>query len=588
MSTLLTPRAVRAAPAPARREPRQSPAPRSPLAVHRAISLVALLGLFWPIMNAWGDIVSVPASGMAVVGMAGGGLWLAAALATAGSEEALARLDRWLLVLGLLVLAGSTATKLAGSSGYGTDEAAFEQSAASLLLHGHDPYGANLTAALSAFSTPSKYLTYTMTGGVVSTFGYPALPLLVVAPFVQLTGGGQAVPIADTFMLMLAVVFLYRQLPQAWRGLAIILGIGFPALAGFAYTGVNLIIAMTVLLIVAHRWTATGRGGRLSRGDWVRAVALGLALSCNQLAWFMAPFLLTGIYLIRAADLGPGRAAGVVERYLAAAAATFAVINAPFFIWDPGAWVQGVAAPLTQHAIPYGQGLVGLTLFLRLGGGAMDLYNYAAALLYLALLIMYALRFRALGRACFILPLLALFVSGRSLAEYWMTTIAVIAVGVLSAEGPEIRGAWTPRFWPAASGRVRTWATAALFLPAAACLVLALSTPQPLAMRVVSAHSNATLRSVEALSLWVRNQTDRPLRPHFATNVSGQAVLWVIRRGPAVLAAQASAVYRLTAPDPSSMPANGTRFLVEAVTASPRTISSTAPFAQSGPVPGYW
>ena len=35
----------------------------------------------------------------------------------------------------------------------------------------------------------------------VDTFGYPALPLLVAAPFVWLTGGGQAVPIADVVVL---------------------------------------------------------------------------------------------------------------------------------------------------------------------------------------------------------------------------------------------------------------------------------------------------------------------------------------------------------------------------------------------------
>ncbi len=89
--------------------------------------------------------------------------WLVA-LATASSGEELARLDRWLLGLGLLVLAAWTASRLNASPGYATDEASFEQGAASLLLHGHDPYGANLTSALAAFSTPSKYLTYTMIG----------------------------------------------------------------------------------------------------------------------------------------------------------------------------------------------------------------------------------------------------------------------------------------------------------------------------------------------------------------------------------------------------------------------------------------
>jgi uncharacterized membrane protein len=274
--------------------------------------------------------------------------------------------------------------------------------------------------------------------------------------------------------------------------------------------------------------------------------------------------------------------------YLGLAAGVFALINAPFFLWGPSAWLHGVAAPVTQHAIPYGQGLVGLTLFLRLGGGAMDGYNYAAALLFAGLLVLYAARFRTLGRACFVLPLLALFVSGRSLAEYWLTTIAVLSVGIVTAEEHEIR-AVKPRFaWATARPVLRRFAPVGLFAPAAACLAFALATPQPLAMRILSAHSNRTLYSVQTIRVLVRNRSGQPLRPHFATNVSGQAVLWNATGGPAVLAANAAAVYRLAAPDTSSMPPNGTKFVVEAVTASPRTISSTSPFAQSGQVPGYW
>jgi hypothetical protein len=197
-------------------------------------------------------------------------------------------------------------------------------------------------------------------------------------------------------------------------------------------------------------------------------------------------------------------------------------------------------------------------------------------------------RFRTLGRACFVLPLLALFVSGRSLAEYWMTTIAVIAVAVLSAEESDIQAASPLRPWPDASPRLRRWATGALFIPAAACLAVAVATPQPLDMHIVRARSSATLRSVQEIEVWVHNSTDAALAPHFATNVSGQAVLWQTRSGPRVLPAHASAVYRLTAPDPSSMPGNETKFTVEAVTGSPRTISSTPPFAQPGLVQGYW
>ena len=558
------------------------------MASHRTISLLAALGLFWPLSKAWNDIVAVPSAGLAVVALTGGALWLVAAIATAKTESQLERLDRWLL-LGLLVLVAVAATVLQTQSAYFTDEASFEQGAASLLLHGHDPYGANLVGLLAAFSTPSRYLTYTMSGGIVSSYGYPALPLLIVAPFVELTRG-QAVPIADVVVLMLATVFAFKLLPKERRGAAVILCVAFPALEGFALSGLNSVLAMAALLPVAARWTTAGQRGSLSRGDRLAAVCLGLAMATNQLAWFIAPFPLAGMYLLRRPALGGRRARKVTLGYLGLALAAFAVVNAPFFVWNPGAWVSGVAAPLTQHAIPYGQGLVGLTLFMRLGGGALYAYDYAAALLYVALFVVYLARFRTLARAGFLLPLAALFVSGRSLSEYWIAPVAVIALSVVMADDRAIsRAAQLPLALRRLAGPAAQRAVVAgLFVPAVICLGIALATPQPLTVRILSARSSRTFDSVEEVGVSVCNTSDQALRPHFATNVSGQAVVWNIARGPAVLAPGTVAAYELRAPDASSMAPNGSPFVVEAYTASPRTISSSVSFVQPGAVPGNW
>jgi uncharacterized membrane protein len=571
-----------------RPEPHGLLAPPSSLAVHRAISVVAVLGLFAPVFAAWNDVVAVPTSAVVVMGLFLGALWLVMAFATARNERELAGLERWLLVLGLLALAAWTAVALHLRGTYFTDEAALTHGAADQLLHGHDPYGSNLLSALNRYSTFGKYLTHTMNGGIVSTFGYPAVSLLVVTPFVFLMGGGQAIPIANLFVLMIATVIVYRALPAGWRSLAVVLCVGFPTLDGFAASGVNAIIAMAFLLVAAYRWTATGQGGRLARGGRLRAVALGLALGTNPIGWFIAPFLIAGIYLVRSGELGRRSALRVIGRYVGLALATFLAVNLPFIIWGPMAWVQGVAAPVTQHAIPYGQGLVGLTLFLRIGGGALDAYNYAAAALYGALLVLYVAYFRKLGRTAFVLPLFALFVSGRSLAEYWMTMIAVLAIGSLTADDDAIRGARPLVSVRPVSPRVRRAATCALFLPALLCLAVALGTPAPLSMRILSAHSDPRLRSVVELRLLVENRSARPLRPHYATNVSGQAIFWNIRTGPAVLAAHRAAIYVLAAPHPWETPINRTQFVVEAYTASPRTISSTTAFAQKGPVPGWY
>jgi hypothetical protein len=76
------------------------------------------------------------------------------------------------------------------------------------------------------------------------------------------------------------------------------------------------------------------------------------------------------------------------------------------------------------------------------------------------------------------------------------------------------------------------------------------------------------------------------VRPHFATNPTGQAgAFWTIARGPTVLAARAAATYVLVTADPAANPLNGERFVLQAVTDSPLTVSSSQTFAQNGPVP---
>jgi hypothetical protein len=544
--------------------------------VHRIVSLVAVLGLLWPEFKAWSDIVSAPLPGFATIMLTGGTLVLACLVARASTEEALERLDRWVLALGLLVLVVSVGWGLRNSSGYSTDEAAFVHGAAQLLLHGHDPYGANLLPSLAQFNVPHVYWTYTMSGGVVSTLGYPALPVLVAAPFVALLGNGQSVAIAEVVVLLIAIGATFAALPRPWRSMAVLLCVGFPALEGFAVAGLTAVLALPALIVVARRWTRVGESGNLSPPDRLAAVALGLAVSTNQLAWFIAPFVLVGILLLRQGNLEARRAFSVTSRWGGLAVLTFLVLNAPFIVWGPSAWWRGVAAPLSQHAIPYGQGLVGLTVFLGLGGGAIDAYTYVAVALYLGLLVVFAVHFRSLARCCFVLPVAALYASGRSLSEYWLVLVVPIVIGALTSDGASIKTAaqlsW-PR--PIALRVPAKIVMPTLFAPAAALLAAALLAPAPLSIQILRVGLNQQDTAVTRLWVAVHNRTDTPLRAHFAINSTGQASpFWRIVDGPAVLAGGAQARYVLGAPGVDTIDAGP--FRLQAVTGSPRTISSSA------------
>ncbi len=547
------------------------------LALHRILSLLATLSLFGVAFASEGLAVQAPATGVVVASVFGAGLVLAASILLARTESALGRLDVCVLLLALLALAAWATVALYKNPAYGTDEAAYVQASAEMLLHGHDPYGANLLPALSQFRVPINFATYTLNGGIASTLAYPALPVLVLALFVKSVGSTQAAPIADIAILMVTAVVMFRLLPARSRALASLVPIGLPILPQGAISGLTSIMCVALLVPVAYRWTDVGTGGRLTRRHCWQAVALGLALSTQQLAWFVAPFLLLGIYLVRRPALGPARAARTGAAYGSVAAATFLVVNAPFMVWGFGAWFSGVASPLTQHAIPLGEGLVFLTLFLHIGGGSLARLNDAAAALYAGLLIIYGVRFRTLGRGCFVLAIIPFFISSRSLAEYFMMMVAVIVVSIATVDADRIATAheiglsWRP---------ARRWlAVTASVLPAGGFLLGALTAQQPLTLNIVELLTNGQLQSVWRIRVVVHNRSGSTLSPHFSTNSLGYAsAFWNAIKGPARLAPGATATYTLASPNLGSMSGLNSPFVLAAVTGSPQTVSDSSAY----------
>lgn len=551
------------------------PGPAWEQVAHTAVTAITVLSLFGVSFATWATVVQVPITGaISMVGFAGGLVLLIAAFVITPSR--LARVDLAVLVLGLTLLLGWAISTIYIQPGYGTDEAAFEQFAASLLLHGHNPYAANLTPALNEFRVPVQYATYLLGGGIVHTLGYPALPVLVVAVFVELTGGVQSVIIADVLALGATCLVTYMLLPRPWKSVAVLVTIGLPILFGYSVSGVNAILVGLPLVVVAWRWTDTGRGGHLGRAGIARAACLGLAVSTQQLAWFVAPFVLIGVWRLRRADLTHQQALRVLAAFTGWMLAVFMAINLPFIAWDPGVWLSGVMSTLTQHAIPYGQGLVDLSLFFRVGGGALVFYTLAGVLVYLAILACYTARTDRLGRACFVLPVVALFITTRSLAEYFMVLVAVWAVSLLTTQPGSF--ASLPRLWVRRHSSERL-KLVALFTPALAALVVALAVPAPLSLSVLSVTTNGELEGVWQLRVAVANKAKYSISPQFQANYLGQPSTFFHQvSGPLALAPGHRAVYTLTAPNRGSMPGIVAPFVVVATTANPQTVSVSRRF----------
>jgi hypothetical protein len=553
--------------------------------------VLATVGLLGPALIAWSSIIQLPGIGVAATASCTTALVLVVLEISCKTGKSMRRLDVVVLVLALILLGAWAATELYFYPAYGTDEAAFVQYSAQLLLHGRNPYTHNLLPALTQFRVPIQYATYKLNGTISSTLGYPALSFLLVVPAVYFTHGVQAIITENVLFLAIEMILVFVLLPKAYRTLGVVIVLGLPFLFDYTIGGDIITMSLPFLIMAAYHWTNTGKGGHLGRSSVLRAICLGLAASVSQFAWFVAPFAIVGIYILRSHDVGRRQARTVVSRFALTAASTFLLLNAPFIVWSPHSWLAGVLSPLDQHAIPFGQGLVDASVFFRLGGGDLSLYTDAALLAFLAALVLFGAFFTRLWRATFVLPSIIFLFSTRSLSEYFIMVVAVWFVAVLSpGDGfPPLEtmlaagDASSPllRLMPQNRNRQITRALV-VSVPAVAmilCISLALTSSPPLRIRLKSVETTGQFRSIWKIRALVTNQSRHDVEPHFATDGSGyMTTFWNAVAGPRTLRPGVTALYTLVAPNVGSMPGVTDPFVLQAVTSTPESISSSALF----------
>ena len=134
--------------------------------------LAALSWLFWS-SRLFVEIGTFPTAAIWSILFGFGAVILLALYAVVRSERAVAVLDR-ILVYGTMIIGIIWVVALVyGNPNYGTDEAAFVQGAAQALVHGHNPYGANLSWTLQHFAVAPNSYTYTTTGHLITRLKLP-------------------------------------------------------------------------------------------------------------------------------------------------------------------------------------------------------------------------------------------------------------------------------------------------------------------------------------------------------------------------------------------------------------------------------
>ncbi|MBL1084130.1 hypothetical protein JK359_19525 [Streptomyces actinomycinicus] len=544
-------------------------APDSPAQWHRVLTLLADVSLFIGTRSVWTQAATHRPALAGVVSVCYVSVLVTGVLAlTVRRTRALARLDLVVLVTAVTLTLCAWALNHAGG-----DEAVLTTQAARELAAGHPVYERPWPWL---FHLKGVALTPTMDGGYDFTYGYPPLAPLLAVPLLWLGHGGVPATAAATCVLAGAAVTLWRLLPVPWRSAATMVCLGFGLLPMYARQGYPAVIGMALLLPLVVRWPRLGARGRLGAAGVARAACLGAACAAQQLPWFVAPFLLAGIYAVRRGELGGRAAARVVLRITGTAVLTWLLINAYFLVSEPGPWLRGIALPLTQGAVLHGQGLVDVSLYFTHGSDRLDWYGRASMLLAAALLALFVLFVRRLGPAATVLPWCAFYLATRSQDGYYLMMTPLWLAAAVTAPPAEFAHAWQPLSRLLAGPRRRAAAVAALVAPALAGAALAATGTPPLRMDVTAAR-HSTAQTLSRLTVRVTNTGGVALTPHYMlTTGQGMSRYWSPVRGPATIAAHTTVTVELRPPSgrfpvPSK---RSTRLRLRAFTADPQTLST--------------
>lgn len=474
--------------------------------------------------------------------------------------------------------------QLRSSPSYGTDEIAFNQYAALLVSHGLNPYTHSMLPSFTLYKVSPDGFTYHLNGTPVTTLSYPSLSFLLYVPFILLGWSTQMAIIINAIFWAITVTMLVIMLPTEFKGLGIILG-SIASYASYTIGGVTDIMYLPFLLIAAYSWPwfITGRGWR----KYLSPTLFGLAMAIKQTPWLDAPFILAAIILETQIN-HPWKVTLKKGAYFTTITAiAFIIPNLPYIIINPHAWIKGALTPFAKDIVPAGQGVVGFSIFLHLGGGSLSSYSLLTISVLLILIVGYIFTYPLLRPVTFLLASVILFFATRSFGSYLVCLIPVLLVaslitendGSLSKYEPKGKYFYTQLVWlksKLSKSLLLGFGLLVFLVP----LYIALSSSPPLKLKIISLRSTGQLATVEQLSVSATNTTDHPVSPYFSINEGGSiTTFWRIAKGPAKVMPGKSAVFLLQAPNFPSQPSIAGGFQVDAFTTSPETVSASSPYS---------
>lgn len=242
---------------------------------------------------------------------------------------------------------------------------------------------------------------------------YPAGSFLLPAPFIA--AGVTDIRIIYVIFVVAGLAYAIWRIPAGKRWLFLAFAIVSLELWNSLSDGETGSIVFPLLLIA---WISIGKN------NWLSAIAMGLAVSTKQTAWFFLPFYLILLW----------RTSGTrsLLRTCTVVVSVFVLLNAYFFALDPALWATSVLSPVTEPMFPLGVGLVSLVM-----GSGIDIrsslpFSLMEAVAMVGCILWYFRYSRHYPYAGPLLAVLPLFFAWRSLWSYFfyvqLITLACLLV----------------------------------------------------------------------------------------------------------------------------------------------------------------
>lgn len=435
----------------------------------------------------------------------------------------------WLVLIGLIGALGSYAysqkVNYAPLYWTHTDNEMITEYSVVALRHGENPYEWDFSDMTRAYRDRGNRTTLFLDNSTQYRHTYPIFPTLLLYGF-TLIGIEQVRTVSLIFQIAL-LIMMFLGAPRPYRPVILLPLFVLKDFQVIAMLGAQDIVwsaFLVAFILVEPKPT-------------LQAIFLGLAVNHRQQPWFVLPFIL--IHYWHTAD--PLRL-DRIKRLIGISVGLFAIMNLPFFLWNPEAWILGTLEPAYAQFNVVSQGAAALTQYgvLPLTRGTYTVLGFS--FYFLALLIHWR-HPRQVGQAFWIFPAIFFWLFYRGLGNYWFYWIPPLIVGFT-------RGLAIPRPVPEIA-RWRTTARIALTVAVLNIGIVGLVRGTPVSIKAVPPFELTPSGNPEINQIMVEvtNHGDKRLYPRFSIQYDRPTEVypWIIKNGPLYLEAGQTAHYLISA-----------------------------------------